>query len=109
SGRARGAEARPGRASGLGAGEDRRAPCGAWGILVVVGIAVSVGSLGEATFAQAFLGASGADLVYTPVTPCRIINTRAAGAYPGACTWLAGANEYGMSVEGRNGGTLTPF
>ena len=50
-----------------------------WGIWVVVGIALSGWSLGNPTIAQAFLGASAADLVYTPVTPCRIINTRAAG------------------------------
>ena len=51
-----------------------------WRIWAVVGIAVSVGSLGEARIAQAFLGASAADLVYTPVAPCRIIDTRSAGA-----------------------------
>src|SRR5437667_8121983 len=51
-----------------------------WKIWVVVGIAVSVGSLGGPRIAQGFLGASAADLVYTPVTPCRIIDTRATGA-----------------------------
>src|SRR6266850_975287 len=57
-----------------------------WGIWVVVVIAMSVGSLGGPTVAQAFLGASAADLVYTPVAPCRIIDTRAAGGPIGAGT-----------------------
>ena len=50
--------------------------------LSIVVIAVSVGSLGGATVAHAWLGASGADLVYTPVPPCRIVDTRAAAGGP---------------------------
>ena len=51
-----------------------------WRLCAVVGIAVGLGSFAGPPVAQAFLGASGADLVYTPVTPCRIVDTRVAGA-----------------------------
>jgi len=56
-----------------------------WGIWVAV-LAVSVGSLGNPPDSQAQLGASGRDLVYTPVTPCRIIDTRSAGGPIGGNT-----------------------
>jgi len=51
-----------------------------WRLCVVVGIAMGLGSFAGPPVAQAFLGASAADLVYTPVTPCRIIDTRVMGA-----------------------------
>ena len=47
-----------------------------WWISALV-VAVSAGVLGGPAAAE--LGSSAADLVFTPLTPCRIIDTRAAG------------------------------
>ena len=69
--------------------------------------------LGMGNEAYAVLGDTGADLVYTPVAPCRIIDTRepgAGGAIPGNGTrdfMVTGATGF-ESQGGHTGGCGIP-
>ncbi len=75
-----------------------------WGVSLVV-IGLSVG-LGGPTAANPALGDSAADLVYTPVPPCRIIDTRLAGGpiVPGTPRTFHVTGTTGFDTQGGHAG-----
>jgi hypothetical protein len=83
------------------------------GLVVAVGLALggaarAVGQEREGDPRPFFLGESALDLVYTPVTPCRIIDTRPPGAggalAPGAPRDFHVAGTAGFDTQGGNAG-----